>query len=63
MDTNDGQRGVRLFMRGFKDVLGRFRDYGVLSITKTYNWVSINGDYGGTFDKTGKFVPNKICGN
>lgn len=61
VDTEDGQRGVSVFVRGFTDSSGTPTDYGVLSITKNRSYISINGDPGGTFVHRGKFVPNKIC--
>jgi hypothetical protein len=46
-----------VFVEGFGGV------YGTLAVFKTPQWVKINGNYGGTFTKSGTFVPNKICGD
>lgn len=59
--TRLGYQSAPVFVRGFKNKLGIAQDYGTLAIYKTKQYIKINDDYGGTFDKNGAFKPNKIC--
>jgi hypothetical protein len=51
-----GGAEVNVFVEGLG---GQFSP---LAISKFRDFVKVNGDYGGVFDRNGKFRPNEICG-